>query len=1200
MKSLMMKAKMLFTAGASLIGASRLRGRRGLPFCSVAQTILSVSRPPCRGSRFDRLKALSLSMGVPMPLRSFRILQLSKILPLAAIMALAVSATLVAGEAEEKTQFQKYKEAVKQDPALIRFYTFEEGQGDEVANHVKLGGSQTAVTGGPLGSLTMHRYNVYGRCPIVCPSISSPETVSPEWTRGRWPWKAAVASGSDKIQNAWEATCLFRSGITGAEFADGGTFAGWLRIPEDMAAGRSNILSVGGSNLMYNGGLRFTASSTDKVANGATVTTKFSPGVWHHFSVTFDKASLKLYLDGELRDEKPFAGAIIPVIWSEMTLSGPFHEFYCGFGEFMKVGRTVPNAGETISRFDIDELSIYKRALTAAEVKRQEEAGRPAMSQDQQLADGRALKVAQEQLARIKLDIPKDTGGYFRIKQAIPATVSVPAEFGACKALFTLETLDGKPLQKLERNLEAGKSVTENILPPECGVFYLDMELRGSEGKPLKSQRYCLGIVPPAPKELTVNNPMACWADGSELFHFDAPIRRLFIYDVSTLQIDAFQKQYAHYDKLIPNFRGYVMFGVNKSTYPEMLRVLKGKKIFGLEFTSEPHAPCDTKAYVAGLKAADELFRPAFPGILFFPPGIEGTSLSVLDGILENGGMQYMDGVSYHPYRMTPLRDYCSPDNLTQRLKKLLAKYPGKKLTLWNTESGFQALPRRSDSRPMTDKDAIAAGFGGDYYSGVYYGSSMMPEWDAAALQCHDILLNLAEGYKMYTVLSGPVDEGGMPGLRGVAVTALAGQVLNNLVEVSPLPLASAESFCALIKNTDGTTTAAVFGMEPTTENFKVPPNAEYRTMDMLGNYGSIRADADGLLAVQCTRAPIYVFNVPAGMQAVAPLRLVLPSVLPEDHLLKGELTVSNQLATALAGKLSVAAIPGATITLSKTGINLAPGQSEKIAVELRANALKRRSYTLTAELRTAAGKLISSTQASFQSPGVIQMIPQLKTAFQLDGDEAKWKDIPAMACDDADSVVHGKPNIAEPWIPQWHGKDDLSFTVKTAWRKGDGVYFLLKAKDNVLCPAPDDKVSTAWQYDCLEFFFDSRERSKQGALLSDGMDQVIVIPQAGETASSCKLWYGCDGRNQVDVQCVGRKTKDGYLIEGKVAPNAKSAFQVQAGSQFRMDFLLDDADSLETKLLRKAAMALHGDFGNNRNSDAWGRYELEPTSKGK
>jgi hypothetical protein len=194
--------------------------------------------------------------------------------------------------------------------------------------------------------------------------------------------------------------------------------------------------------------------------------------------------------------------------------------------------------------------------------------------------------------------------------------------------------------------------------------------------------------------------------------------------------------------------------------------------------------------------------------------------------------------------------------------------------------------------------------------------------------------------------------------------------------------------------------------------------------------------------------------------------------------------------------------------------------------------------------------------------------------------------------------VVHGQPNAAEIWLPQWRGKDDLSFTVKTTWRKDDGIYFLLRAKDNVFCPAPEDKAGTAWKYDCLELYFDSRARGKTGTLLSCGMDQVVIIPQAGESVAPCKVWYGLEGLNQVDVQCVGRKTADGYLIEGKVTPNAKSSFRVKGGSQFRMDFMLDDADSLDAKLLRKAAMALHGDFGNYRNSDVWGRYELSLDGK--
>ena len=65
------------------------------------------------------------------------------------LMSLVAVAAVSAGEAEEQARFQKYKEAVKQDPALIRMYTFEEGQGNEIANQVLLDPVLTAVTGGP-------------------------------------------------------------------------------------------------------------------------------------------------------------------------------------------------------------------------------------------------------------------------------------------------------------------------------------------------------------------------------------------------------------------------------------------------------------------------------------------------------------------------------------------------------------------------------------------------------------------------------------------------------------------------------------------------------------------------------------------------------------------------------------------------------------------------------------------------------------------------------------------------------------------------------------------------------------------------------------------------------------------------------------------------------------------------------------------
>jgi hypothetical protein len=1117
-----------------------------------------------------------------------------------------------AGEATEKARFQAYKHTVMQDPSLIRFYIFEAGHGDEVSNHVLLNPTQTAVTGGTLGSLTIQRYR-HGMN-SENPNNVSPGTVSPDWSRGRWPWKAAVTSGLDTAKYAWQVTKLFRSGITGAEFASGGTLAGWIRIHENPApAATCNILTLGngwgnGFILKYvkgghnsNGALEFRLG----VANGQTPRADlhggpFSAGVWRQFAVTVDGAAAKLYLDGELKAEKPFAATVIPTAYKDFPQVGPFYENNSPtrWGEFLMIAHNVPRKGRVINRFDLDELAIYKRALSAKEIGELELAGRPAMSASEQLSHYREQMTRQRNLDRIRMSIPLDTGGYFRINQPIAATVEIPAETGLrgrFKFVVELESLDGQPVKTWKRNVRAGKSRTVKIKPPECGVYYLNMRLLASDGSLLKKLplAYCLGIVPPAPRELTAQNPLAFWAEWDDRFHYDAPIRRMNYFGDGK----QFLKNYETYSKRIPNFRAYVFFhcglsAIDAKLIGEAAEKMKGKNVFGVELTSEPHN-VDIKAYVDMLKTASEIFRAELPGVQLFPPGGAPPSIPMINKILKNGGINYLDGVSYHPYTSNPIGSFLW-DSLTDKLKKVLAQYPEKKLTLWNTEGGLNSLPR-INGRPMTRKDAHAARFpSAKLYEHQFFTSfiSMRPELEAAAMQCHAILLDMLAGYKIYTLCQTP-NVNGQPSLRGVALTALAGQVLNTQTAVTRLKLSTLENMCLLIKNADETTTAAVFSMEPATVNFKLKPKARYRTMDLLGNYGTIKANAVGLITVKSQKAPLYIFDVPFDLQEVVPLRLTAPEVLSEKGRLEAKLTVSNPFSTPLIGTLSTTEIRGATIELGQTAVHLAPGTSQTIAVELRAQSLKRRRYLMQIDLKDRGGALVSSAQAIFQSRGVVQMVPRIKAPIQLDGEDIEWGDIPGVICDDPDSVVHGKPNYAEMWVPQWKSKDDLSCTIKTAWRKGDGIYFLLKVRDNVLKPAPDDKIGLAFRYDCLELFFDSRPYSKQGTVISPGADQVVVVPQVGEHAAACKFWYAKKNHSHLNLTCMGRKTTDGYLIEGKLVPNANSEFQIRAGSQFRMDFLIDDTDSLDPKWMRKSAMALHGKFSNYNNSDVWGRYEL-------
>jgi hypothetical protein len=1140
---------------------------------------------------------------------------ISRFVIVAALMTM-VAAT--ASEPDEKGRYETYKATILKDPGLIRFYTFEEGRGDDVSNHVLIDPSQTAVSGGTLGSLSIQHYSVYGSLG----DHREPEGGIPaSWTRGRWPWKSALTSALDKGTLPWLVTKIYRSGITGVEFAEGGTLSGWIRIhenavPEESARiltlgdgwGSGFILSYKKAPYLPNGALHFSVGASGKETSRVRLAAQsFPQGSWHYFAVTFDDKTVKLYLDGELKAQQASTGKIVPTTYNDFPLVGPFYENNTPtrFGSFLMIAHNVALEGKVTSRFDVGELAIYKRVLSEQEIQAQELAGRPAMKEAEQLVAYRDLVTQKEMVDQIRMDIPVDTGGYFRIKEPIAATVEIPVGTGLkgrFKAVFELETLFGKPVEKLERTVTVGKPLTENILPPECGVYYLDMALFDDDGKLVKrlARKYGLGIVPPAPQKLTVHNPVAFWADRDEQFHYDAPIRRLNYRNDGGAY---FLTNYERYKRLVPDLRAYVWFyskislkpedrALNEKMFLDAAQVLKGKNVFGVELTSEPHG-FDPKAYVEMLRVASKALRAEMPDLLFFPPGAAPPSIPEIADILKHGGLDYVDGVSYHPYSSNPIGTFLW-DNPTDRLKKVLALYPQKKLTLWNTECGINSLPRIK-GRPMTRKDAHAARFG----SATLYGHqffpyfiSLRPEEEAAALQCHGILLDLLNGYKIYTICQNPNIDG-LPSLRGVAVTALAGQVLNKQTAVTRLPLSGVENMCLLIKNMDTSTTAAIFSMKSATLNFKVRANARFQTMDMLGNYGTVQANSAGLITVKSGKAPLYIFNVPADLQEVVPLRLAAPEVLPENRLLKGELTVTNPFATPLVGTLSAPEIRGASISLAKTAVKLAPGASETIAIELRAEFLKRRPYLLGVELKDAKGTLVSTAQTIFQSQGVVQMVPRLKAPIRLDGDDQEWRNVPAVVCDDADSVVHGKPNYAEVWVPQWINREDLSFSLKTAWQKGEGIFFLLKVRDNALVPAPDDKVGLAFRYDCLEFFFDSRPHAQQGTTISPGADQAVVVPQIGDRAAPCKLWYAQKERSHLNLTCVGRKTADGYLIEGKVTPNEKSDFKVRAGSQFRMDFLLDDTDRLDPKWMRKSAMALHGKFTNYNNSNIWGRYEL-------
>ena len=111
---------------------------------------------------------------------------------------------------------------------MIRHYLFDEGQGDEVVNHVTVRPGKRAISGGPLGSLTVTYRTHYGIATEESYTDKWTNGIETDWCEGRLPGKSALRVGTRPVG-------LYRSGITGKEFSNGMTICGWIKFEGEGA-----------------------------------------------------------------------------------------------------------------------------------------------------------------------------------------------------------------------------------------------------------------------------------------------------------------------------------------------------------------------------------------------------------------------------------------------------------------------------------------------------------------------------------------------------------------------------------------------------------------------------------------------------------------------------------------------------------------------------------------------------------------------------------------------------------------------------------------------------------------------------------------------------------------------------------------------------------------------------------------------------
>jgi hypothetical protein len=1146
----------------------------------------------------------------------------SRLVPLP---SLALAFTLMSpARADSQSDFARHKEEIRKESSLIRYYTFEEGRGEEVRNHVEIGPGRQALSGGPLGSLYIQRNSPYGLSRFGY--YNTPDsTPSSEWTAGRWSWKSALTPGLQK-------RCLFRSGVDGEEFKSF-TLQAWIRVHEhDADRLNCSLFTIGsayksGLSIHYGGAGNGYVNFRMGTPGGAESVgaAPFSAGVWHQLTCSYDGKALRIFIDGKLSGEKACQGAYIApknVVSDQYSSTKAFIE---GRGSYLQIGGK-PTTRDGEARFDIGELAIYTSALPAETVQRHFESGKPESSPEQQLTAFREFRKQVEKTRTIGIGIPNDTWGYFPLGSTIPLTVSFPENSGFqgdYRIECVLTDLKGVAVwqEKASLRLENGRSATREIAVPAktAGIFFLDVLVKDSQNRIVKSlqEKYCLGFtaVPVVQKDISPLNPLGIQACLNPWMWRNMPLYRQFVWGKTYIpKSQVLAREMMQIGPTFPPMVYTLVFDHDRyrkigPKEEQEIRDYVTESVKGLkdsaycwEITNEPNGKFSPETYMKLLKICSEIMRRETPEIKILAPGASPSGIPFINRLMEMGAAEYMDVLTFHNYSGPPISSY-RWNNTAAKLQKIVDTYAKGKMPIWNSESGIFCLPRIGE-RPMTVDEGTRAGFtrgANRIKPGFNTSMSTYTEQTAAATQVQSILLDFASGYQKYIKCQGPSLPGlegtntiTLPTLPGVALTALS-TVVNTMVKAEELPLSSMDDACVVVTNQQGRRTAVAFSDKTPTLSFKVAPGKTCRGMDMLGNPLSWQASAGGLILVQLGEDPIYIFDIPADFQQIAPLKVSCPEKLADNQLLAGTIAVTNPFDVAMNATLSAVDLEGASLTLDRTEIQLAPGKTINVPFSLKASALKRRQYEIQFNLK-AGNKLIAAASALFDSPGSVVRIPETKGAIVLDGDDAEWARIPMDVAQDEENVVHGKPNLAELWLPQWRGNDDLSFTAQYTWRKNDALYLLIKVKDNKPLPAPEGQEGLAFRWDCLELFFDSRPYGKRGGPVSQGADQTIVIPRVASETQACIQWQVQKDKAAIGVEFVGRRTADGYLLEGKITPKKDSPLKLRAGTQFCMDLLFDDTDDMAK--LRKAAMTLHGTFNNYTDSGQWGRYQLGPALK--
>ena len=216
--------------------------------------------------------------------------------------------------------------------------------------------------------------------------------------------------------------------------------------------------------------------------------------------------------------------------------------------------------------------------------------------------------------------------------------------------------------------------------------------------------------------------------------------------------------------------------------------------------------------------------------------------------------------------------------------------------------------------------------------------------------------------------------------------------------------------------------------------------------------------------------------------------------------------------------------------------------------------------------------------------------MPRLAHTPRVDGDASDWQECVeggALAViDRADQLCSGKKEM-------WQGTQDLSARIYAGWTDG-GLYVLVEVTDDEY--VVDTVGKNPWRYDCIEYFYDVRDKADQETVkLTPGTYQICASP-AERPGMEPKWRLYPDGRELPGVEVKSSRTATGYVMELKFPLSAETtpAGGWGEGRALRFAILVDDKDeSAADNRAYTFGWAASPRGSNSRNTSGWRRMYL-------